>query len=81
MSYSFIAVGTKQETARTVRKMCDGNSSPEMPVVKEFLLDLLDSVEGDDKRVFLDASGWHSSGLAQHKIDFRTVSVPPAPDE
>lgn len=78
MSYSILAAGTTTETERTITNQCDNNTSPEMPIVKAFLLGLLGSVVGDDKRVIVDATGYHSSGIVQHSISFRTVSVPPA---
>lgn len=74
MSYTILAVGTPDE----VRAQLAGhttNTSPEMPLVLDFLESLVDEVH-DNNRIFLDASGYHSGGYVQHKIDFRTVAMP-----
>ena len=75
MSYSVFAVGTKEEAVARVVETCDSNTSPEMPAVKNFLLSLLAAIDGDDKRVVIEANGWHSGGAVSHDIKFRTASV------
>jgi hypothetical protein len=76
MSYGIIAFGTKEDAEKIVTVQCDSNTSPEMPLIKSFLLDLLSNVDGAEKRVLIEASGWHSGGAVQHKMDFRTILVP-----
>jgi len=76
MSYSILAVGSKAEATAQVTKLADANASPEMPQIKAFLLGIIESVEGDDKRVAIDANGWHSGGNVSHNISVRSTAVP-----
>ena len=77
MSYSILTGGSKEEASRGVIKLCDSNSSPEMPALKSFLLDIINAVDGDDKRIHIDANGWHSGGNVSHTITVKSSTLVP----
>jgi hypothetical protein len=75
MSYLIIAGGTKAEAESTVNRACINNVLPEMPLIRMILISLINEVEGDDKRILINAQGYHSGGIVSHNIDFKTSQV------
>jgi len=81
MIYTIAAGGTKDETQRSVSRQCDINTSSEVPALRAFLLAALDAVSGDDKRVFVEATGCRSGGFVKHDLTIKTFVVPLATED
>jgi hypothetical protein len=75
MSYTIRAIGTVAEVTAAVEQLRLTNTSPEIPLVCDTLRAFVENVEGDDKRVSVDAQGRHSGGLVQHQITFYSTQV------